>query len=1674
MSDIHEQVNIHQNPVEMPNQQFEDFEVVDKTQIYNTEDFATLLDHQDRMVYDLADKKNKNGDAKIKKQAGLGVTAKELDEIDMLLDVYAKGNLEKTTALTNKDFEEYKGQLKFKRTMDIAQLLVNDHSKSDSKEMQDVKIDILALSVEMERMNSVPVSKESISDISAKFAMSLNSISHYLHTKKPRFSTGKKRYRQVQNMQAALFEVKNALDIVASDIEKYEGRTVGSILGMRESRQGDLRRKEDEKKEAPSMSKDAAFVVNLFREGHDFCASFAQSSARKRRKESAKVVALKQTLSGFVPDQTQILDVDIMGKKVRLLQKADNRLYVIENHKEIPLDKGAVRMRNDIDANMLKNAQAYNREDVNTLLSTYENASTTGEASQYRTNLIQYLKETLGLHDEDFTNELRRSLVAYTRDLINGTKTLEEVKNAIVNNDAVNTMINGVELTEMMELEKGKTEEINKKVSMYQIANEVEKNDWSDEEKSVKNLMAEFIYTTDTQTMDINVATPQEFVRTVLLQNKKALVYLLKEDGTEGDLIENIFKKMSLNEITEGEEKSFEKSIAAELRNLRDYLRGKVDTKKSPEELESNLEAFLNSDDMALTNRLKESYDNMQEGINASCDILQEKVTKMSESIFTQNEEKEKGQTLDDILKNATRGEKGQGLFTKKVFENYFSKMSTIDKRSMLASVLRGSKKVMETYYTDKELVSEIKQRGLTGYDSVLFVERDYKKYPLDDDDRRLIKKYILDKKKNAPVLKGQEEQKLTDQELLKELEEIKKQKPAGYETLFRRERDLEKEPLSENEKNLLNGLRREKKSLSIGANFLGGLIRGAGPLLQKMMQGLPEDSLPPELRVAIRDVKSNLPPMPERVVKSQIYAMIERSGKEVDRIEVVKSLGAASVGQTFLCKMYGPKFKKGKTVVIKLLRSDVQNRMKREEKVMLECAGQVDEAMKQTYEGQLGIYHNELNLVKEAENIRAGSVYNGKFDDVESEKISEVISPTANSLVLEEAPGKTLDSILLDAEKERQDMMHQVLSQRENPDGTITYYDNVEFKKENFELTKEVRNKMIDKISELIKQRDIMANICNGWVQEALYGKGYYHADLHAGNIMISKDKGTLIDYGNAVTFTPEQQTAMTRMMGAANGAVKPGDNSIDVFFNSFISLLNPEQDPEMKELLTPEKQQELKSTFEEILEMGNASEGGQRLAAALIKAQELGVKLPSEVYNFSQGQLRLQRSINDINDMISKYKVDINKIESSQSAQPAHVDAVDYVQHQVLMGISAGKVAKDVSGNYMSIYEPVDKASFIKELLDNEYKEGDEEKGIREVDKRQDFDNKYLDGISDYKENVYTNMGFKSCEDTEAYFAGKEIDKDGFIIDEERPIPLVNKMPDFSVMRKKWEELKKMDKNDENYENAKNEVYKALFPSYDAGDPIYKMFGGKSKITNANICFNEMDVDSVEEYLTIYEKWMPKRILLDDKIHELRKKQDSKKLKEDEKTALCNEIYELYSELHEYQQGNSPIVGNFVQQIQNFIQTEEYKKQLANMFEEQTTTTVTTENGEEKEITLGELFKKQVDDYTKLGYENHYIDKNNIPGWGVRADMSAKDKQKMNKMEREMCETYTKIAKLQLKRYYEGRFDKQPDIKSYDFTKVMKDVIVANIDATLVRMGVPQASLFITRPIALSMING
>ena len=76
-----------------------------------------------------------------------------------------------------------------------------------------------------------------------------------------------------------------------------------------------------------------------------------------------------------------------------------------------------------------------------------------------------------------------------------------------------------------------------------------------------------------------------------------------------------------------------------------------------------------------------------------------------------------------------------------------------------------------------------------------------------------------------------------------------------------------------------------------MGAN-LGGFLKGAGPLLHKMLQGLPTEAMPEELRSALKDVKSNLAPIPEEIVRSQMDAMVARSHGLVDRIEIVRAQG--------------------------------------------------------------------------------------------------------------------------------------------------------------------------------------------------------------------------------------------------------------------------------------------------------------------------------------------------------------------------------------------------------------------------------------------------------------------------------------------------------------------------------------------------------------------------------------------------------------------------------------------------------------------------------------------------------------------------------------------------------------------------------------------------------------
>lgn len=403
-----------------------------------------------------------------------------------------------------------------------------------------------------------------------------------------------------------------------------------------------------------------------------------------------------------------------------------------------------------------------------------------------------------------------------------------------------------------------------------------------------------------------------------------------------------------------------------------------------------------------------------------------------------------------------------------------------------------------------------------------------------------------------------------------------------------------------------------EKTKEAQQGTFLGGFLKGAGPLLHKILQGMPVDALPQVMKDALEDVRSNLSPIAPKVVESRLNKMVNESGGAITKIEVVGSMGAASIGQVLSCKLYGPGLAKdGKDVVVKLLRPEVHNRMQREKAKMLEYAQSVSEGMKITYEGQLQRIEEEMDFRIEARNLKLGDVYNRGSKTVQSMKLSNLVKPAVNTLVLEKAPGTNAAKYIKQVDDERKMIMEEFGRNRRKDTG----YD---------------ATAKLNQLLEGMKKRQVyVTELAKKWVAEGIYDHGFYHGDLHAGNMMLSDEGLTVLDFGNATQLTEDQQKQIMHMVAAA------ATGNLEGFRHGFHMLLSKES-----QNTYDQKREELSELFTNILAMGSESDAGLRIAVALMKAQELGLELPAPVYNFSQCQIRLQNTIDEMNRLINEIK--------------------------------------------------------------------------------------------------------------------------------------------------------------------------------------------------------------------------------------------------------------------------------------------------------------------------------------------------------------------------------------------------------------------------------------------------
>ncbi|MCR4641731.1 MAG: hypothetical protein K5697_06855 [Lachnospiraceae bacterium] len=446
------------------------------------------------------------------------------------------------------------------------------------------------------------------------------------------------------------------------------------------------------------------------------------------------------------------------------------------------------------------------------------------------------------------------------------------------------------------------------------------------------------------------------------------------------------------------------------------------------------------------------------------------------------------------------------------------------------------------------------------------------------------------------------------------------------------------------------------------GCDYFASTLKGAGPLMQKMMQGVPDRMVIPELSGALATVKSSLAPIDSAYVDQVFEEMIRDSNNQITQITDRRSLGAASVAETFFCRLHGPKL--DQEVVVKILRPDAKEKMKKEFNFIRKAAMYADMTDKEIddYEkkhgnkmvshnikvtesgflAQFGEIQKEFNFLNEVQNCKLGTDnYVKKYSQEEGKKnnyhvksvvINETVAPKAHYIVMDKANGVTVDKIIENGNKDRKTVISGF--RNTNPATRSRYALN----SANVGNFWKQRNQLHADLYKTYKTELLLSKLAFVWIEQALYGSSllskngnnFHHGDMHAGNIMVDDHNSTILDYGNAVLLSDKKVNQILSMMSAV--VINRADFFVEAFDNMLAISADEEKDAKQKvgyQRLSEETRQSFIKKLDELFKLGGAEDSGKKIIIALNVAQELGVKLPKEIQNFSQCEQRLENTL-------------------------------------------------------------------------------------------------------------------------------------------------------------------------------------------------------------------------------------------------------------------------------------------------------------------------------------------------------------------------------------------------------------------------------------------------------------
>jgi predicted unusual protein kinase regulating ubiquinone biosynthesis (AarF/ABC1/UbiB family) len=270
--------------------------------------------------------------------------------------------------------------------------------------------------------------------------------------------------------------------------------------------------------------------------------------------------------------------------------------------------------------------------------------------------------------------------------------------------------------------------------------------------------------------------------------------------------------------------------------------------------------------------------------------------------------------------------------------------------------------------------------------------------------------------------------------------------------------------------------------------------------------------------------------------------------------------------------------------------------------------------------------------------------------------KMVDGVEPSINVMVLEQVQGNTLENYLRD--------VGELSRETADTDTLDKLYDDVRGKYE------------------------ALVNLAYMWTNEGLFAEGFYHGDIHKGNIMTSyswdmteemkaQDPGrgiTLIDFGNASKLNKEERANVIQVV--AGTATKDAE----LFAKGFRALLSADSRTKFDAAGN-----DLKEQLAAIFEKGTLQDTAARMSAALkLMQREYQIEVPGPIHNFLESQRRLQVAMDETLstlNAIERKRVDMGGEPHDYkpgSMMKCITDVVKQHLYTAMKSIGAGK-AKD-----------------------------------------------------------------------------------------------------------------------------------------------------------------------------------------------------------------------------------------------------------------------------------------------------------------------------------------------------------------------------------------------------------